>query len=204
MALMIGQKPKPYKPEVGLEEGAIQWPIWRSGEMRGRRDQITKGIGQWFGAFDEDRIVTGWACSTTIASRSIRRNTGGDMELVDAAALAPCCAGGLGITQMRTLSLWLKADTDAPGRLYRKMGFTHAETIWHSAGWRGRRASALRYVISRLSLSGLTGSQKNRTRTFGLLDLVLFQQRKQLRRRDELLNSWVPLERQRGNKPRQQ
>ena len=52
-------KAEALQTEVGLEDGRDPkfYGLYLARRNAGRRDQITRGIGQWFGAFDGDRIV---------------------------------------------------------------------------------------------------------------------------------------------------
>ncbi len=52
-------KAEALQAKIGLEDGRDPkfYGPYLARRNAGRRDQITKGIGQWFGAFDGDRIV---------------------------------------------------------------------------------------------------------------------------------------------------
>lgn len=98
----------------------------------GRRAQIAKGLGQWFGAFDGDRIVASMgmfhddriARYQSVETRATHRKRG-----ICSALLRHCALWALGRAPNADVVIVAEPDTDA-GRLYRRMGFSHAETIY--------------------------------------------------------------------------
>jgi GNAT superfamily N-acetyltransferase len=127
-------KAEALQAEVGLEEGRDpkSYGPYLARRNAGRREQITKGIGQWFGAFEGDRIVAqlgmfhddSIARYQSVETRATHRRRGICSALLRHAAL-----WALGRAPNADVVIVAEADTDA-GRLYRKMGFAHAETIY--------------------------------------------------------------------------
>jgi ribosomal protein S18 acetylase RimI-like enzyme len=124
-------KAEALQAKIGLEDGRVPkfYGPYLARRNAGRRDQITKGIGQWFGAFDGDRIVAqlgmfhdgSLARYQSVEIRATHRRRGICSALLRQAAL--------GRAPNADVVIVAEADTDA-GRLYRKVGFAHAETIY--------------------------------------------------------------------------
>jgi len=120
--------------EVGLEEGRepATYRPYLARRNKGRRGQIEKGLGQWFGAFEGQNLVAqmGMFHDTTIAryqsveTKASHRNRG-----ICSAMLRHAALWTLGRAPNAKIVIVAGSDTDA-GRLYRKMGFEHAETIY--------------------------------------------------------------------------
>lgn len=120
--------------EVGIEEGFgdDKLPPYIHGRNAGRRAQIAKNLGQWFGAFDGDRVVASMgifhdqtiARYQSVETRMTHRRRGICSALLRHAAL-----WALDRAPSADVVIVAEADSNA-GRLYRKMGFAHAETIY--------------------------------------------------------------------------
>ena len=120
--------------EVGQEEGrdAQAHAPYLARRNAGRRAQIDKGLGQWFAAFDGDRVVASMgmfhddqiARYQSVETRQSHRRRG-----ICSALLRHCALWALDRAPNADVVIVAEADTDA-GRLYRNMGFVHAETIY--------------------------------------------------------------------------
>ena len=120
--------------EVGIEEGRdpVSHAPYLARRNAGRRRQIGKGLGQWFSAFDGDQIVASMgmfhdahiARYQSVETRATHRRRG-----ICSALLRHCALWALGRAPDAQVVIVAEADTDA-GRLYRSMGFAHAETIY--------------------------------------------------------------------------
>ena len=119
--------------EIGVEEGhpADSHIGYLQRRNCGRRAQIDRGLGQWFGAFEEGSLVAqmGMFHDVEVAryqhveTRKSHRRRG-----ICAALLRHCCTWAQDRAP-RALPV-IVADTDGDaGRLYRRMGFAHTETI---------------------------------------------------------------------------
>ena len=119
--------------EVGIEQGYDQrgHRAYLAGRNKGRRSQIAKGLGQWFGAFDGDLLVAqmGIFHDDTVAryqaveTRTSHRRRGVCSALLRHAAL-------WALDRAPQASVVIVAEANGPaGRLYRSMGFAHRETI---------------------------------------------------------------------------
>jgi hypothetical protein len=106
-------KAEALQAKIGLEDGRVPkfYGPYLARRNAGRRDQITKGIGQWFGAFDGDRIVAqlgmfhdgSLARYQSVETRATHRRRGICSALLRQAAL-----GRWAVRRMLTLSLWLR------------------------------------------------------------------------------------------------
>ena len=106
-------KAEALQAKIGLEDGRVPkfYGPYLARRNAGRRDQITKGIGQWFGAFDGDRIVAqlgmfhddSIARYQSVETRATHRRRGICSALLRQAAL-----GRWAVRRMLTLSLWLR------------------------------------------------------------------------------------------------
>lgn len=127
-------KAEALQAEVGIEEGydGDTHGPYIARRNAGRRVQIDKGIGQWFGAFDGDQIVASMgmfhddkiARYQSVETRITHRKRGICSALLRHAAL-----WALNREPNAEVVIVAEADT-AAGRLYRSMGFAHAETIY--------------------------------------------------------------------------
>ncbi len=119
--------------EIGVEEGhpADSHVHYLQRRNTGRRQQIARGLGQWFGAFDGDLLVAqmGMFHDADVAryqhveTRKSHRRRG-----ICAALLRHCRLWVLDRAPDATPVI--VAETDgAAGRLYRRMGFAHTESI---------------------------------------------------------------------------
>ncbi|PVA07686.1 GNAT family N-acetyltransferase [Thalassorhabdomicrobium marinisediminis] len=128
------RKAEALQAEIGQEEGRdpVSHAPYLARRNAGRRDQIAKGLGAWFGALDGDRIVAqmgmfhdaGIARYQAVETRASHRRRGICSALLRHAAL-----WALQRAPDATVVIVAEADSDA-GRLYRRMGFDHAETIY--------------------------------------------------------------------------
>lgn len=127
-------KAEALQAEIGIEEGRdpVAHGPYLARRNAARREQIAKGLGQWFGAFDGDQIVAQMgmfhdhavARYQSVETRATYRRRGICSALLRHAALwALARAPGAQVV------IVAEADSDA-GRLYRKMGYAHAETIY--------------------------------------------------------------------------
>mgnify|MGYP000041203858 FL=1 len=127
-------KAEALQAEVGIEEGrdpALHGP-YLARRNAGRREQIRKDIGQWFGAFDGEEIVTqmGMFHDSQIARyQSVETKATHRKRGICSALLRHAAFWALGRAQDAKVVIVAEADSDA-GRLYRKMGFAPAETIF--------------------------------------------------------------------------
>jgi hypothetical protein len=106
-------KAEALQAKIGLEDGRVPkfYGPYLARRNAGRRDQITKGIGQWFGAFDGDRIVAqlgmfhdgSLARYQSVETRATHRRRGICSALLRQAAL-----GRWAVRRMLTFSLWLR------------------------------------------------------------------------------------------------
>lgn len=119
--------------EVGIEEGypAGTHRPFLVKRNRNRRVLISQGLGAWFGAFDGNRLV---AHMGMFHDRSIARYQCVETRMTHrrrglcAAMLRHVALWVLGRAPEATVTIVAEADS-AAGRLYRRMGFDHAETI---------------------------------------------------------------------------
>lgn len=119
--------------DIGIEEGYNQdgYRTYVENRIKGRKVQISKGLGQWFGAFDGGRLVCQMgifhddivARYQSVETRITHRKRGIASALLRHAAL-----WALDRAPKAKVVIVAEVDGDA-GRLYRSMGFTHAETI---------------------------------------------------------------------------
>ena len=119
--------------EIGEEEGrpAETYRGYIQRRNTNRRAQIARDMGQWFGAFDGDLLVAQMgmfhddrvARYQSVETRASHRRCG-----ICAALLRHSCLWALDRAPNVTPVIVAMADSDA-GRLYRRMGFTHAETL---------------------------------------------------------------------------
>ncbi len=119
--------------EIGIEEGRPKetYSGYARRRNHARRQQIADGLGAWFGAFDGDRLVAqmGMFHDQAIAryqhveTRKSHRRRG-----ICAALLRHSCLWALGRAPSAKVVIVAQADS-AAGRLYRRMGFAHAETL---------------------------------------------------------------------------
>lgn len=119
---------------TGIEDGrdAVTYVPYLERRNAGRREQIAKGIGQWFGAFDGDRIVAqmGMFHDDTVARyQSVETAASHRRRGICSALLRHCALWALDRAPNAEVVIVAKADSDA-GRLYRKMGFVHVEIIY--------------------------------------------------------------------------
>jgi GNAT superfamily N-acetyltransferase len=127
-------KAEALQAEVGLEDGRDPktYGPYLAGRNVGWGNQITRGIGQWFGAFEGDQIVAqlgmfhddSIALYQSVETRATHRRRGICSALLRHAAL-----WALGRAPNAVVVIVAEADTDE-GRLYCKMGFAHSETIY--------------------------------------------------------------------------
>lgn len=120
--------------EVGEEEGYDpEWHLpFLEKRNTNRRRLINQGIGQWFGAVDGDQLVGQMgmfhdakvARYQSVETRGSHRRRGICSALLRHAAL-----WALGRAPSATVIIVAEADS-AAGRLYRSMGFEHAERIY--------------------------------------------------------------------------
>ncbi len=119
--------------EIGLQEGyaAEDYTRYLVSRSHARRQQIARDLGQWFGAFEGDLLVAHMgmfhddhvARYQHVETRKSHRRRG-----ICAALLRHCRLWALDRAPDATPVI--VADTDgAAGRLYRRMGFAHTETI---------------------------------------------------------------------------
>ncbi len=119
--------------EIGVEEGhpADSHIGYLQRRSAGRRQQVARDLGQWFGAFEGDLLVAQMgifhdaavARYQHVETRQSHRRRG-----ICAALLRHCCFWALDRAPHATPVIVADADGDA-GRLYRRMGFAHTETI---------------------------------------------------------------------------
>ncbi|MCF2871450.1 GNAT family N-acetyltransferase [Octadecabacter sp. G9-8] len=120
--------------DITREEGndAEYYQSYLERRNAGRRVQISKGLGQWFGAFDGDVLVTqmGMFHNETIARyQSVETRLTHRRRGICSALLRHAALWALGRAPDAQVVIVAEADSDA-GRLYRQMGFKHAETIF--------------------------------------------------------------------------
>lgn len=119
--------------EVGQEDGhpADSHAVFISRRNETRRNQIADGLGQWFGAFDDGQLVAQMglmhdenvARYQSVETRITHRRRG-----ICAALLRH--VGLWALDRAPNAQLVIVAEADgAAGRLYRRMGFAHTETI---------------------------------------------------------------------------
>lgn len=119
--------------EVAIEEGydpATHTPFLQRRNLA-RRAQISKGLGQWFAAYDGDAIVGSMglfhddhiARYQSVETRATHRKRG-----ICAALLAHTRAWVQGRAPSAVPVIVAEADS-AAGRLYRRMGFAVTETL---------------------------------------------------------------------------
>ncbi len=120
--------------EIGIEEGRnpVTHGPYLARRNAGRREQIAKGIGQWFGAFDGEDIVAqmGMFHDDSIARyQSVETKATHRKRGICSALLRHTALWALGRAPDATVVIVAEADS-AAGRLYRHMGFAHAETLY--------------------------------------------------------------------------
>lgn len=120
--------------EIGIEEG-YDLPThepYLAGRIANRRASIARGLGQWFGAFDGDVLVAQMgmfhdvqvARYQAVETRMSHRKRGICSALLRHAAL-------WAVDRAPDVQVVIVAEEgSAAGRLYRSMGFAHAETIF--------------------------------------------------------------------------
>lgn len=119
--------------EIAIEEGYTEagYREYLDGRNKSRRIQIAKGLGQWFGAFEGEMLVCQMgmfndarvARYQSVETRKTHRRRGICSALLRHAAL-----WALDRAPDAKVVIVARMDSDA-GRLYRSMGFAHAETI---------------------------------------------------------------------------
>lgn len=119
--------------DVGIEEGYEQsgYRIYLENRIEGRKVQIAKGMGQWFGAFDGDALVCqmGIFHNDTVARyQSVETRITHRRRGICSALLRHVAPWALNRAPMAKVVIVAEMDGNA-GRLYRSMGFEHAETI---------------------------------------------------------------------------
>ncbi len=127
-------KAQAIQSEIGIEDGRdlATYVPYLERRNAGRRVQIAKGLGQWFGAFDGDRLVAqmGMFHDDTVARyQSVETSVSHRKRGICSALLRHCALWALGRAPNARVVIVAEADSDA-GRLYRSMGFAHAETIY--------------------------------------------------------------------------
>ena len=120
--------------EIGAEEGRdpVTHGPYLKRRIAGRRAQIAKGLGQWFAAFYGDEVVAQMgmfhdqqvARYQSVETKATHRRCGICSALLRHAAL-----WALGRAPDATVVIVAEDGSDA-GRLYKKMGFAHAETLY--------------------------------------------------------------------------
>lgn len=127
-------KAQSLQTEIGIEDGrdAVTYVPYLARRNAGRREQIAKGIGQWFGAFDGDQLVAqmGMFHDDTVARyQSVETAASHRKRGICSALLRHCALWALDRSPNADVVIVAEADADA-GRLYRKMGFGFAEVIY--------------------------------------------------------------------------
>jgi GNAT superfamily N-acetyltransferase len=119
--------------EVGIEEGFTQ-PTHRDylrKRNEGRRVQIAKGLGQWFGAFEGGSLVCqmGMFHDDTVARyQSVETRFTHRRRGICSALLRHAAHWVQNRASATKIVIVAELGSDA-GRLYRSMGFAHVETI---------------------------------------------------------------------------
>lgn len=118
---------------IGIEEGydADRHLPYLKRRNATRRDQIAKGLGQWFGAFENELLVAqmGMFHDDRIARyQSVETRASHRRQGICAALLRHCCIWALNRAPDATPVIVAEADSNA-GRLYRRMGFQQAESL---------------------------------------------------------------------------
>jgi GNAT superfamily N-acetyltransferase len=117
----------------GLADGHAEAPhrAFLAARIAGRQAQVAAGLGAWFGAFDGGRIV---ACLGLLRGDRVAR-----FQNVNTAPSHR--RRGIAAALVHHATLWTQAtrpdcrpvivaETDgAPGRIYRRLGYAHAETV---------------------------------------------------------------------------
>jgi hypothetical protein len=106
-------KAEALQAKIGLEDGRVPkfYGPYLARRNAGWRDQITKGIGQWFGAFDGDRIVAqlGMFHDGSLARyQSVEIRASHRRREICSALLRQAALGRWAVRRMLTLSLWLR------------------------------------------------------------------------------------------------
>lgn len=110
-------------PERGLDS-------YLSNKTKSRKSQISKGLGQWFGAFDGDRLAGDMGIfhnSALIRYQSVQTHEDFRRRGVCSALLCTCLDWAKTRAPKALAVIVAHADSDA-GRLYRRAGFELAQT----------------------------------------------------------------------------
>ncbi|SMR82507.1 Acetyltransferase (GNAT) domain-containing protein [Aliiroseovarius halocynthiae] len=110
-------------PEAGLDTFLMNKTI-------ARQDQIAKGLGQWFGAFDGDTLAGDMGIfndDRLIRYQSVQTHAAYRRRGICSSLLCICLDWAKSRAPDALPVIVANADTDA-GRLYRRAGFTLAET----------------------------------------------------------------------------
>lgn len=118
--------------EVAVEEG---YPVdthapYLARRNKGRRAQIARGLGAWFGAYDGDQLVAhmGMFHNDEIARyQSVETKATHRRRGICTALLRHCCLWAQERAPAAQVVIVAEAKSDA-GRLYRRMGFRHVAT----------------------------------------------------------------------------
>lgn len=120
--------------EITIEEGhdEVGYRAYLEGRNHSRRAQIAKGLGEWFGAFEGGRLVCQMgifhdehvARYQAVETRMTHRRRG-----ICSAVLRHAALWALGRAPEAKVVIVAELNSNA-GRLYRSMGFEHAETIY--------------------------------------------------------------------------
>jgi len=124
--------------EIGVEEGrdAVAHVPFLDRRNAARRIQISKGMGQWFGAFAGDVLVAQMgifhdaqiARYQSVETRAANRRCG-----ICGALLHHVAQWAQGHAPQATVVIVAEAASDA-GRLYRRMGFSRSERLYSVVG----------------------------------------------------------------------
>lgn len=120
--------------KIGVEEGRnpVTHGPYLARRNAGRREQIAKGLGQWFGVFDGAEVVAqmGIFHDDTIARyQSVETKATHRRRGICSALLRYAALWALGRAPNAKVVIVAEDDSNA-GRLYKRMGFAHAETLY--------------------------------------------------------------------------